>query len=172
MPSWIPRALGMAVLHAAATVAAAKFAVFQPTEVTLVTVIALAVLVGTAALWSAIDSWTGLAEAGRAWFVAALVGGVGSGVLTVVGKAVFVDRTGVSALASALTGGAAFTALLVLVPAGLGLLVGRRLRATQGPGDDSGEPDEPRDEPRDETAPWRPSPRPRRRDRQDAEPAR
>lgn len=151
----------MAVLHAAAAVATAKYAVFQPTERTLVTAIALAVLVGTVALWSAIDAWTGLADAGRTWFVAALVSGVGSGVLTVVGKAVFVDRTGVSALASALTGGAAFTALLVLVPAGLGLLVGGRI-ATSYRDDVDGEPG------RDAETDRRPSPRPRRR----AEPAR
>ncbi|EHR60806.1 hypothetical protein SaccyDRAFT_1912 [Saccharomonospora cyanea NA-134] len=151
----------MAVLHAAAAVATAKYAVFQPTERTLVTAIALAVLVGTVALWSAIDAWTGLADAGRTWFVAALVAGVGSGVLTVVGRAVFVDRTGVSALASALTGGAAFTALLVLVPAGLGLLVGGRI-ATSYRDDVNGESD------RDADTGRRPSPRPRRK----AEPAR
>nr|WP_167668576.1 B-4DMT family transporter [Saccharomonospora xinjiangensis] len=153
MPSWIPRGLGMALLHAAAAVATAKFAVFQPTDHTLVAAIALAVLVGTVALWSAIDAWTGLAGAGRCWFIAALVAGAGSGVLTVAGKAVFVDRTGVSALASALTGGAAFTALLVLVPAGLGLLVGRRLAASYHAGD--GEPER-------EEARRRPRPRPRR----------
>ncbi|WP_231642305.1 hypothetical protein [Saccharomonospora sp. NB11] len=150
----------MAVLHAAAAVAAAKFAVFQPTDRTLVTVIALALLVGTVALWSAIDAWTGLSEAGRTWFIAALVAGVGAGVLTVLGKAVFVDRTGVSALASALTGGAAFTALLVLVPAGLGLLVGGRLRARYHNTDSAED---------DEDGPRKPSPRPR--PRREAEPA-
>nr|WP_176662557.1 B-4DMT family transporter [Saccharomonospora azurea] len=156
MPSWIPRGLGMALLHAAAAVATAKFAVFQPTDRTFVTVIALALLVGTVALWSAIDAWTGRADAGRTWFITALVAGVGAGVLTVVGRAVLVDRTGVSALASALTGGAAFTALLVLVPAGLGLLVGGRLGTRyRGISDDT------------EDTPRKPSPRPRR----EAEPA-
>jgi len=146
----------MAVLHAAAAVATAKYAVFHPTERTLVTAIALTVLVGTVALWSAIDAWTRLADAGRAWFVASLLAGVGSGVLTVVGKAVFVDGTGVSALASALTGGAAFTALLVLVPAGLGLFVGGRVAASYHRLE-TDEPDHEADADR------KPSPRPRRR---------
>ncbi len=163
----------MAVLHAAAAVATAKFAVFQPTDATLVTTIALAMLVGSATLWSAIDAWVGLDDAGRTWFVASLVAGVVSGVLTVVGKSLFVDRTGVSALTSALTGGAAFTALLILIPAGLGLLVGTRLATSHRHSADS--TDNAENAATDETstpAPetWKPSPRPR--DRREAEPAR
>ncbi|PXY19688.1 hypothetical protein BAY60_30840 [Prauserella muralis] len=129
----------MAVLHAAATVALAKIAVFQPTETTFVTSVALAVLVGAAALWSALDAWLGLADAGRTWFIAALVAGPLAGVLSVIGRGVFVDQTGISELGSALFGGAAFTALLVLVPAGLGLLVGARLRRAGGEQDPDAE---------------------------------
>jgi hypothetical protein len=119
----------MALLHAAATVALAKIAVFRPTDSTLVTVVALALLVGAAALWSALDAWTwvGADHAPRTWFIAALVAGPVSGVLSVIGRDIFVDETGPSALGTALTGGAAFTALLILVPAGLGLFVGARL---------------------------------------------
>ncbi|NIJ11676.1 hypothetical protein FHU38_002020 [Saccharomonospora amisosensis] len=138
MPSWVTRGIVMAVLHAAGTVALAKIAVFQPTEVTFVTIVTLALLVGAAALWSAIDAWLGVDRAPRTWFIAALVAGPVSGVLAVIGRAVFVDQTGVNALGAALTGGAAFTALLVLAPAGLGLLVGARLggsRATEADDD-------------------------------------
>ncbi len=117
----------MALLHAATAVALAKIAVFRPTDLTVITAVVLALLVGAAALWSALDGWLGLVDAGRIWFIAALVAGPVSGLLTVIGRAVLVDRTGISELGSALTGGAAFTALLVLVPAGAGLLVGRRL---------------------------------------------
>ncbi|MCP2253974.1 hypothetical protein LY13_002732 [Prauserella aidingensis] len=127
MPHWVLRALGMAVLHAAATVALAKIAVFQPGETTLARSAALALLVGAAALWSALDGWARRPDGGRTWFIAGLVAGPAAGVLGVVGKAVLVDRTGVSELGAALTSGAAFTALLVLVPAGLGLVVGSRL---------------------------------------------
>jgi hypothetical protein len=127
MPSWLIRGLGMAVLHAVAAVVLAKVTVFRPIEVDLVTAVVVAMLVGTAALWSALDAWRRVADHGRAWFIGALVAGPVAGVLTVVGRSVFVDQTGMSALGDALTGGAAFTALLVLVPAGLGMLVGGRL---------------------------------------------
>jgi hypothetical protein len=46
-------------------------------------------------------------------------------VLGVVGKSIFVDQSGVPDLGAAITGGAAFTALLVLVPAGVGMVAGR-----------------------------------------------
>jgi hypothetical protein len=53
--------------------------------------------------------------------------------LYVIGRAIFVDSAGTSELWPALTGGAAFTALLVLVPAGLGLLVGARIHPARTP---------------------------------------
>jgi hypothetical protein len=61
----------------------------------------------------------------RAW----LVRGVSMAV--VLGQGVFVDDTGVESLGAAITGGAAFTALLVLVPAGIGLALGRLARPRQ-----------------------------------------
>ena len=141
----------MAVLHGVALTLLAKYAVYHPTDQTLVVALALAVLVGAAALWSAVDAWRDLPDRGRAWFIAALVTGVVSGILYVVGRAVFVDQTGVSELGGALTGGAAFSALLVLIPAGLGLFVGGRIGRSRPAGED------------DEEAREVPSPRPRRR---------
>ncbi|MGV9298575.1 B-4DMT family transporter [Amycolatopsis sp. NPDC003676] len=126
--AWLTRGLVMAVVHAAAMTLLAKWSVFHPTGQTLFTSLTIAVLVGLAALWSAIDGWRGLRDRGRAWFIASLVAGVCSGILYVIGRAIFVDQTGVSELSAALTGGAAFSALLVLVPAGLGLFVGGRIR--------------------------------------------
>lgn len=117
----------MAVLHGTALTLLAKYAVYHPTDQTLAVSLTLAVLVGAAALWAALDAWRGVSDRGRAWFIAALVAGVVSGILYVIGRAVFVDQTGVSELGGALTGGAAFSALLVLVPAGLGLFVGGRI---------------------------------------------
>lgn len=147
MSTWVIRGLVMAVLHGVALTLLAKYAVYHPTDQTLAVSLTLAVLVGAAALWAALDAWRGVADRGRAWFVAALVAGVVSGILYVIGRAVFVDQTGVSELGGALTGGAAFSALLVLVPAGLGLLVGGRI----------GRPRPAEEEPREV-----PSPRPRR----------
>jgi hypothetical protein len=145
----------MAVLHGVALTLLAKYAVYHPTDQTLVVSVALAVLVGAAALWSALDAWRGLPDRGRAWFIAALVTGVVSGILYVIGRAVFVDQTGVSELGGALTGGAAFSALLVLIPAGLGLFVGGRIGRS--------EPSESESEDDGEVASPSPAPRPRRR---------
>ncbi|MCG3755950.1 B-4DMT family transporter [Amycolatopsis sp. Poz14] len=148
--AWLTRGLVMAVVHAAAMTLLAKWSVFHPTGQTLFTSLAIAVLVGVAALWSAIDGWCGLRDRGRAWFIASLVAGVCSGILYVIGRAIFVDQTGVSELGAALTGGAAFSALLVLVPAGLGLFVGGRIRRPAEDADADSEP-EPDDEDEDGT---------------------
>lgn len=117
----------MALLHAIADTALAKAAVFQPTGLTSYRILAIALLVGAAALWAAIDGWLRHQDLGRTWLIAALVSGPVSGILYVIGRAVFVDHSGTSELGPALTGGAAFTALLVLIPAGLGMFVGGRL---------------------------------------------
>jgi len=158
----------MAVLHGVALTLLAKYAVYHPTDQALATSLALAVLVGAAALWSALDAWRGLADRGRAWFIAALVAGVVSGILYVIGRAVFVDQTGVSELGGALTGGAAFSALLVLVPAGLGLFVGGRIGRSK-PADSEDDSEETREVPPPSPPP---SPRPRRRVRAEGEPPR
>jgi hypothetical protein len=161
MSAWVIRGLGMAVLHGVALTLLAKYAVYHPTDQTLVTSLALAVLVGAAALWSALDAWREVPDRGRAWFIAALVAGVVSGILYVIGRAVFVDQTGVSELGGALTGGAAFSALLVLIPAGLGLFVGGRIgRSKPADSEDSGSPSpRPRRQVRAEGESPRPSPR-------------
>jgi hypothetical protein len=168
----------MAVLHGVALTLLAKYAVYHPTDQTLVVSVALAVLVGAAALWSALDAWRGLPDRGRAWFIAALVTGVVSGILYVIGRAVFVDQTGVSELGGALTGGAAFSALLVLIPAGLGLFVGGRIgrsEPSESESEDDGEvpSPSPAPRPRRRAADEALSPRPRRRGRTpDEEPPR
>jgi hypothetical protein len=147
LAAWLTRGLVMAVVHAAAMTLLAKWSVFHPTDQTVITSVTLAVLVGVAALWSAIDGWRDRPDRGRAWFIAALVTGLAGGVLYVIGRAIFVDQTGVAELKSALTGGAAFSALLGLVPAGLGLFVGGRIRRpsrADSSGDEVLEPDESR----------------------------
>jgi hypothetical protein len=167
MSAWVIRGLGMAVLHGVALTLLAKYAVYHPTDQALATSLALAVLVGAAALWSALDAWRDVPDRGRAWFIAALVAGVVSGILYVIGRAVFVDQTGVSELGGALTGGAAFSALLVLVPAGLGLFVGGRIGRSK-PADP--EDDDVSEEAREVLSPSPPpSPRPRRRVRAEGE---
>jgi len=127
----------MAVVHAAAETVRADFGVAHPTSRTLFEAITLGVLVGVAAVWGALDRWRGVGDAGRSWLIASLVAGWGAAVLGVIGKSVFVDQTGVADLGGALTGGAAFTALLVLVPAAIGLGAGNWIRATRADNEDS-----------------------------------
>jgi len=135
MRTWLLRGAALAVVHAAAETLRADFGVHHPTSRTLFEAIMLGVLVGVAAVWGALDRWRGLPDAGRTWLIASLVAGWGAAVLGVIGKAVFVDQTGVAELGGALTGGAAFTALLVLVPAAIGLLAGRWIRTSRDAAD-------------------------------------
>lgn len=123
MAAWFVRALWMGLLHGAVQTGVAAVGVRSP-EATSVRPIALALLVVAAVLWGAVDALRDLDGRGMQWFVASLVAGPFAGALGVIGAALLVDQTGQEALWVALTGGAAFTALLVLAPAGLGMLLG------------------------------------------------
>ena len=125
MRTWLLRGAVLAVVHAVAETVRADFGVHHPTSRTVFEAIMLGVLVGIAAVWGALDTWRDVPDKGRMWLIAALVAGWGAALLSLVGKSIFVDQTGVADLGRALTGGAAFTALLVLVPAGVGMLAGR-----------------------------------------------
>jgi hypothetical protein len=132
----------MAVVHAAAETVRADFGVEHPTSRTLFEAIVLGVLVGVAAVWGAVDKWHGVEDAGRAWLIASLVAGWGAAILSVIAKSIFVDQTGVAELGGALTGGAAFTALLVLIPAAIGLGAGTWIRSSRDSGVFSGDLDD------------------------------
>jgi hypothetical protein len=128
MRTWLIRGGVLAVVHAAAQTVVAAFTVRNPTGHSSLAAIVLGVLVGAVAVWGVIDTWRAVPGRETAWLIAALIAGWGAGVLGVIGRAIFVDQTGTSELGSALTGGAAFTALLVFVPAALGLLAGRWIK--------------------------------------------
>ena len=128
MRTWLLRGGALAVVHAAAQTVVALFAVRNPTSQGALAAIVLGLLVGAVAVWGVLDTWRALPRPEIVWLIAALVAGWAAGVLGVIGRSIFVDQTGVSELGSALTGGAAFTALLVFVPAGVGLLAGRWIK--------------------------------------------
>ncbi|TWP50837.1 hypothetical protein FKR81_17240 [Lentzea tibetensis] len=128
MRPWFVRALWMGLLHGAVQTGVAAVSVRSP-EATSIRPIALGLLIVAAALWGVVDGWRQLPDRGMQWFIAALIAGPFAGALGVIGSALLVDQTGQEALWVALTGGAAFTALLVLAPAGLGLLLGGSLPA-------------------------------------------
>jgi MFS family permease len=113
----------MGLLHGAVQTGVAAVAVRSP-EATSVRPIALSLLIVAAVLWGAVDTLRDLPSRGMQWFIAALIAGPFAGALGVIGSALLVDQTGQEALWVALTGGAAFTALLILAPAGLGMLLG------------------------------------------------
>lgn len=113
----------MGLLHGAVQTGVAAVAVRSP-EATSVGPIAIGLLIAAALIWGAVDTLRDLPSRGMQWFIAALIAGPFAGALGVIGSAVLVDQTGQEALWVALTGGAAFTALLVLAPAGLGMLLG------------------------------------------------
>jgi hypothetical protein len=125
MGTWLIRGGALAVVHGCAQTIMAAFEVNHPTSKGILAAIVLGGLVGVAAVWGVVDTWRSVPGRELTWLLAALVAGWGAGVLGVIGRSAFVDQTGTSELGSALTGGAAFTALLVLVPAGIGMLVGK-----------------------------------------------
>lgn len=147
----------MALVHAAAETLRADFGVQHPTSRTLFEAVVLGMLVGVAAVWGAVDRWRDVEDAGRAWLIAALVAGWGAAVLGVIGKSIFVDQTGVADLGGALTGGAAFTALLVLVPAAIGLGVGNWIRTSRS--SENSDEDEDEDDTAQRGGPTRSRPR-------------
>ncbi|ALG15334.1 hypothetical protein [Kibdelosporangium phytohabitans] len=136
MRFWLIRGGVLAFVLAGADVGLAAVAV-HVSSLGVIRSIVLGVVAGLAALWGALDGWRRLGDRARIWVLASIVAGFGGGVLRVLGKAILVDETGLSSLGSALTGDAAFGALVILVPAGLGLLVGGRLaqreKASAGP---------------------------------------
>jgi hypothetical protein len=127
MRPWLTRGCVMAVLYAAAETLLAAVQVNHPGSGSVLDPIMLAVLVGVSGLWAGVDGWQRKPRRGMNWFYGGLIGGVLAGLLSVIAKALFVDQTGVWALGPALTGDAAFIALLIMVPAGLGIAVGGRL---------------------------------------------
>jgi len=122
----------MGLVNAAAQAMLGKLATLDPTNMPSLRAITLAVLVGVAGLWGAVDGWRRRGGRGMTWFYASLVGGELAGLLGIIGQAAFVDQTGIWALGPALTVSAAFSALLILLPAGLGLAVGSKILASPG----------------------------------------
>jgi len=122
----------MGLLHGAVQTGVSAAAVRSP-EASSVRPIAIGLLVAAAVLGGAVDALRDLEGRGMQWFIAALIAGPFAGALGVIGASLLVDQTGQEALWVALTGGAAFTALLVLAPAGLGMLLGGFLAQKASP---------------------------------------
>lgn len=116
----------MAMLHAAGAAGVAYVQAHDPDRWSSAAAMALGVLVAAGAVWGAVDVLLRRTNRGLTWLYACAAAGVLAGPLTLVLQAVLVDSTGVEELGGALLGGA-FTALLVLGSAALGLGAGRLL---------------------------------------------
>jgi hypothetical protein len=132
MQPWLVRGCAMAVVYAAAETVLAAVQVDHPGSGSILDPVVLALLVGVSGLWAGVDGWLRKPRRGMNWFYGALIGGVLAGLLSVIARAALVDQTGLWALGPALTGDAAFIALLIMLPAGLGIAVGGRLRPPDG----------------------------------------
>ncbi|RZS43181.1 hypothetical protein EV193_102159 [Herbihabitans rhizosphaerae] len=134
MRSWLVRGAILGVLHAVVETLRAYFVARDPSALpTVLPAVALAVLVAAAALWAGVDALLKHDMDFYRWFYAGLVAAPIAGILRVIGKATLVDQSDAGELGAALTSGAAFTALLVMVPAWLGMVVGQRLRPARRP---------------------------------------
>lgn len=155
MRAWLIRGCVLAVSHAGAQVLLAELAVVSHAVLGWARPVALGLLIAIAFAGGMLDAHR--RDPGVLWLKASLVAGWLAALLGVLGKALLVDETGVSALGGALTGGAAFTALLVLVPASLGMLASRLVRRIR-----YGKPPEPDDEDEDPDPQLESPSRPRR----------
>jgi len=173
MRPWLTRAAVLAVLHAAADTLISYYRLGEPTALSLPRGIALGLLVGAAALWGALDGLRRKLDRGRTWVLAAIFGGLLAAVLGLIAKAILLSQTSEEDIWPAITGGASFTALLILIPAGLGLAVGGAMKSTREPVElDDDDLDDVDDEVEDEEPVEKPSPRPRRRRPEPEEPGR
>lgn len=163
MRPWLIRAAVLAVLHAAADTLIAYYRLGEPTSLSLQRGIALGVLVGAAALWGALDGLRRKLDRGRTWVLAAIFGGLLAAILGLVAKAILLNQTSGEDVWPAITGGAAFTALLILIPAGVGLGVGGAMKSPREVVEvDDAEDADTEDDLADEEPGEMPSPRPRK----------
>ncbi|WP_188316397.1 B-4DMT family transporter [Solihabitans fulvus] len=130
MRAWVVRGICLAVVHAATQTVLAAVQVRAPESASVLDPVGLGLVAVVALLWGVADGWRRLPDRGMAWFLAGLVAGPLAGLLGVLARSLFVDQTGLEALGAALTGGAAFTALLVMVPGALGGAIGQLLRTS------------------------------------------
>lgn len=117
----------MILVHVAGQTAMSLVRASAPELVPIAEASILGVLVAVAVGWGVADGWLRRDGAASGWIVAALVTGPVAGLLGVIVRAGFIDATGMAAVWPAVTGGAAFTALLVLLPAVAGIGAGRML---------------------------------------------
>lgn len=132
--SWLVRATSLIFLHVLVRTGLELVLRSAPAHAGLLRYGSLVLLVLVALLWGGLDAVREDREdvqrddlAAR-WLKTALVVGPLAGLVGWAVQGLLIDASGTEQLLVELTGGAAFTALLVLLPAALGLFVGGRVR--------------------------------------------
>lgn len=123
------RTVVMTVLHAAGQTAVSLVRADFPESLGMVRAATLALLVAAGVAWGAVDGWLRREGSAPTWLTVALVTGPITVTLAVLARAMFIDATGTEVIGPALLSGAAFTALLVLIPAAAGVGAGRLMTA-------------------------------------------
>ncbi|MBB5804477.1 hypothetical protein F4560_004245 [Saccharothrix ecbatanensis] len=131
MRTWLVRGFWMGLFHGGVQTGTSAVSVYSPEAASSIRYIAIALVVVIGLLWGALDAWRQLEGRGMVWFIAALVAGPLAGIASVIGRSL-VDQTGLEELWPALTGGAAFTALLVMTTSGVGIAIGNALPQPDG----------------------------------------
>ncbi|MEU4767156.1 B-4DMT family transporter [Actinosynnema sp. NPDC023794] len=131
MRAWLVRGFWLGLFHGGVQTGTSAVSVHSPEAASSTRYIAIGLVVVIGVLWGALDAWRQLEGRGMVWFVAALVAGPLAGVAGVAGRSL-VDQTGLESLGAALTGGAAFTALLVMATAAVGMGLGNAMPQPDG----------------------------------------
>lgn len=122
------------LVHVAARTALGFAALSWPTSGQLQRIIGVVVVVVIAALWAGLDSLRENPDDDerddlmQRWLKAAVLAGPVAGLVGWAIEGLFIDSIGTSALAGNIIGGGAFTALLIFVPAMIGVAFGRLAR--------------------------------------------
>lgn len=136
MNRWVLRAIGMSIVHIAARTVLGIVIVEAPLHGTTLKFVALAIVLLVALIWAGID---GIIDARRhedpddrtdlimVWIKAGVVTALISGLVCYIIDQAGVPGIGATSLFFELTSGAAGTALMIIAPAAVGLLVGRWL---------------------------------------------
>ncbi|MGZ4588616.1 MAG: B-4DMT family transporter [Mycobacteriaceae bacterium] len=134
MRQWLVRAGLMVVVHVAVRTALGYAALSWPTSSQLQRNAGLVVVLAVALLWSGVDALRenpddeDRDDLTLRWLKVAVLAGPVAGLVGWSVEGLFIDSVGTSQLAGDVIGGGAFTALLIFVPAILGLLFGRLAR--------------------------------------------
>lgn len=132
---WLTRAGFMVLLHVAVRTTLGLAALSWPTSGPTQRTAGLVVVVVVAMVWAGLDALRERtddepgADLTVRWLKAAVLAGPVAGLVGWAVEGIFIDSSGTSTLLGDVLGGGAFTALLILVPAVVGLAFGRLARS-------------------------------------------